>query len=187
MPVTRSTNWGPEIALPRWTSNHRPHADMINILNDIIIQRGIYQLLCSWQGIEISQVSVCHEQALSKRHSQFTECPTSLLATISTLECLLQPSAWDTFAKYNKLSEPQNFSWYFSKKLHNSSYYQEKVLTLQAAIYNKEKKSTTYCPNCSYPFGHSLTITWATVARLLFTSSPSRDPRGTAWRAWLVL
>ena len=65
MPVTRSTNWGPEIALPRWTSNHRPHADMINILNDIIIQRGIYQLPCSWQGIEISQVSVVMNKRLA--------------------------------------------------------------------------------------------------------------------------
>ena len=49
----------------------------------------------------------------------------------------------------------------------------------KVTIYNKEEKSTC-CPNYSYLFGHSLPTSWAMAARLLFTSSPSRGPRGTA-------
>ena len=42
------------------------------------------------------------------------------------------------------------------------------------------KESKEYCPKISPMFGHSLPASWAMAARLLFTSSPSRGPRGTA-------
>ena len=68
-----------------------------------------------WQGIEISQVSVCHEQALSKRLPKFYIVPSSRSnSRQSRLPYCHRHGI--RLQMYNKLLTPQSFYKYFLRK-----------------------------------------------------------------------